>query len=332
MTSSSARGALPHELEDLRAFTLDRVINDGRDAHGRVVALGTFEGEQAQSLVKLNRAPLPSSTDAVRALLREVTSMRTRMPYSGGEYGYYVSRDVEIEVIAPSALTEATEAARDKLLKKHIARSSTQRLVCARETPDMYTTKHEAQYIAGIPKEATNWVREILSFRAEKERLLHADEHFVMNTDPKWTTHPDCETTDRKSWRDHPSVVDLYCLGIYAKDDLRSLRDVRAEHLPALRALLHRGREVIERVYGVKAEEIRVYVHYPPQFYHFHVHYQALSAKETTGSSCERAILLEDIIDNVERDGDHYANANLSLKMGDRDNLYRLFFGDDANS
>lgn len=101
--------------------------------------------------------------------------MRTRMPYSGGEYGYYVSRDVEIEVIAPSALTEATEAARDKLLKKHIARSSTQRLVCARETPDMYTTKHEAQYIAGIPKEATNWVREILSFRAEKERLLHAD-------------------------------------------------------------------------------------------------------------------------------------------------------------
>lgn len=154
----------------------------------------------------------------------------------------------------------------------------------------------------------------------------------MLNTDPKWTTHPDCETTDRKSWRDHPSVVDLYCLGIYAKDDLRSLRDVRAEHLPALRALLHRGREVIERVYGVKAEEIRVYVHYPPQFYHFHVHYQALSAKETTGSSCERAILLEDIIDNVERDGDHYANANLSLKMGERDNLYRLFFGDDAKS
>ena len=38
---------------------------------------------------------------------------------------------------------------------------------------------------------------------------------------------------------------------------------------------------------------------------------------------------LEDIIDNLERDGDHYARANLSLKMGERDALY-AFYNDAA--
>ena len=69
---------------------------------------------------------------------------------------------------------------------------------------------------------------------------------------------------------------------------------------------------------------MRVYVHYPPQFYHFHVHFQALSAKEV-GCATERAHQLEDVIDNVERDGDFYAKANLSLKMGERDHLYELY-------
>ena len=122
----------------------------------------------------------------------------------------------------------------------------------------------------------------------------------------------------------HPSVVDLYCLAIAMDENLRSLRDVRARHLPALRAMLSKGREVIARVYGVRAEDMRVYVHYTPQFYNFHVHFQALSAKEV-GCATERAHQLEDVIDNVERDGDFYAMANLSLKMGERDHLYELY-------
>ena len=307
---STAERALPHALRDFASFAMSRVINDGRDAHGRVVALGRFEGEDLDSLVKLSRAPLPSDEEGVGAALASC-ELRTRMPYSGGEYGYYVSGDLEIEVVAPSCLLEATPEAREKLLQKHVSRSSTQRAVVVRESAEMYATTHE-RYIESIPAEATKWVREILALRAERERLLHVDGDFLLNTDPKWTTHP--------------SAVDLYCLGIYARDDLRSLRDVRAQHLPALKAMLRIGRRVIEEKYGVKAEDMRVYVHYPPQFYHFHVHYQALSAKETTGSCCERAVQLEDIIDNVERDGDHYAKANLSLKMGERDALFKLVF------
>ena len=325
--------SLPHALADLTSFRAREVINDGRDVHGRVGVLGAFDGCDEDALVKLQRSPLPHDLDGVRALLRRVR-LRARAPYSGAEYGYYVGDveraregeegdgDVECDVLYPGCLSAEAEA-REKLLRKHVTRNSTQRVIVVRETPKMYEEAHE-RYISSIPREATAWVRKILSLEKEKERLLHVDDEFLLNTDPKWTTHPECATTARETWMGHPSVVDLYCLAIAMDENLRSLRDVRARHLPALRAMLSKGREVIARVYGVRAEDMRVYVHYPPQFYHFHVHFQALSAKEV-GCATERAHQLEDVIDNVERDGDFYAKANLSLKMGERDHLYELY-------
>ena len=132
---------------------------------------------------------------------------------------------------------QALEAeAREKLLRKHVTRNSTQRIIVVRETPKMYEEAHE-RYISSIPREATAWVRKILSLEKEKERLLHVDDEFLLNTDPKWTTHPECATTARETWMGHPSVVDLYCLAIAMDENLRSLRDVRARHLPALRAM-----------------------------------------------------------------------------------------------
>ena len=96
-----------------------------------------------------------------------------------------------------------------------------------------------------------------------------------------------------------------------------------------LRRMLEKGREVIEDVYGVKPAACRVFVHYPPQFYHFHVHYQALSALEM-GCQTERAHLLEDVIDNIERDSDFYAKASITVKMGERDKLYALYATDQS--
>ena len=42
------------------------------------------------------------------------------------------------------------------------------------------------------------------------------------------------------------------------------------DHLPLLRNILTETYETIEMVYGVDKEKIRAYVHYLPQFYHFH--------------------------------------------------------------
>ena len=78
---------------------------------------------------------------------------------------------------------------------------------------------------------------------------------------------------DRSAWHNHASVRDLYCLGLCHRRDMASLRDLRARHLPMLHAMRDQGLATLERVYGVAADRVKCFVHYPPQFYHFHVHY-----------------------------------------------------------
>ena len=153
-----------------------------------------------------------------------------------------------------------------------------------------------------IPEGALGWVYKILNKEKEVERLLYDDPDpthgFLINVDPKWTTHPD---TTRAGWRDVVAAAnffetenasnaapgtsatltranaayanELYCLGLCHRRDVRSLRDLRGEHLPMLRAMLRKGREIAAETYGVPTESLRCFVHYPPQFYHFHAHF-----------------------------------------------------------
>lgn len=197
----------PHALGTLSTFTAIEVINDGRDAGRQVVVRGAFEGCEEEALVKISRAALPSTLEGVGRLFAR-TRLRTRAPYSGAEYGYFhgtfdaveseeaYEAEANVDVLYPGCLTTTPKEAREKLLAKHIARSSAQRLIAVRETPEMYRAAHE-EYISGIPEQAISWVYKILNLEKEKERLLHVDEEFLLNTDPKWTTHPDCAETAR---------------------------------------------------------------------------------------------------------------------------------------
>jgi m7GpppX diphosphatase len=107
---------------------------------------------------------------------------------------------------------------------------------------------------------------------------------------------------------------------------VRSLRDLRGEHLPMLRAMLRKGREIAAETYGVPTESLRCFVHYPPQFYHFHAHFTHVAVD--FGVSTERAHLLDDVIENLERDGEHYAKCGLTMRVGERDELWKRFSGE----
>lgn len=57
---------------------------------------------------------------------------------------------------------------------------------------------------------------------------------FILNIDTKWRTHPDVSTVPKEEWLGHPSVTELYCLGICHQRGTRTLRDLRARHVPML--------------------------------------------------------------------------------------------------
>ena len=86
-----------------------------------------------------------------------------------------------------------------------------------------------------------------------------------------------------------------------------------------------KGTQRIAEVYGVPRESLRIFVHYPPQFYHFHVHFTHVSVD--FGIQTERAHLLDDVIDNLSRDGSFYATCSLTVRVSATDKLAALLRG-----
>lgn len=166
-----------------------------------------------------------------------------------------------------------------------------------------------------------SWIENVVAGKKEKERLLHDAQDWILNVDTKWRTHPDALAVPRSQWYHHESTIDLYCLGI-AKPKIASLRDLTEENIPMLKDMLVNGPKVIESVYGVKADQLRIFVHYQPQFYHFHVHFIRL--ENEGGTQVERAHLLADIIQNLELDSGYYRKRTMTYKLSLKDKLYKL--------
>merc|ERR1712233_101037 len=97
--------------------------------------------------------------------------------------------------------------------------------------------------------------------------------------------------------------------------NIKSVRDLRGKHIE----LLDKSLKGIKDIYGLNRNELRIFVHYPPQYWHFHIHFTSLSIDY--GIQSGKAILLEDIIDNLHRDPDYYQNANISCVVFEGDQL-----------
>lgn len=188
------------------------------------------------------------------------------------------------------------------------------------ETPELYHAVTRP-FIEGIVSGGSlDWITNIIEGRKEKERLLLDRDEFILNVDTKWRSHPDCNSVPREQWHKHESTEDLYCLAILKGKGLSSLRDLTVEHVPVLRSIQMEGLLAIKRVYGVPLDQIRAFVHYQPQFYHFHVHFTRLHNE--IGCQVERGHLLADIIQNLEMDPDYYSKRTITYRLKLTDELY----------
>lgn len=73
----------------------------------------------------------------------------------------------------------------------------------------------------------------------------------------------------------------------------------------------------------MKADRLRVYLHYLPSYYHLHVHFTALGF-EAPGSGVERAHLLAEVIENLECNPEHYQQRTLTFALRADDTLLKL--------
>ncbi|CAD6584340.1 MAG: hypothetical protein CYPHOPRED_002668 [Cyphobasidiales sp. Tagirdzhanova-0007] len=302
-------------LDLLRRFTFTELLNEDTQTR-TVILLGTFtssdtekdKGEDVPALLTLERQNF--SHDALPAFVH--TLSRARNLLVNDIYHLFVawsgSGDLKITLTQP-----ATET--------HIRKASKQMYKMAKETPELYD-RVVRPFINSQSQQRLQWVYNILSHKTESENIIYEDGDpetgFLILPDLKW---------------DQSNISMLYLQCIVHTRSLASLRDLTPNHLPMLKKIRAHAAQAVETKYGVQKGDLRMFVHYQPSFYHFHVHIVHVSCHGYAGSTIGQAHLLDSIIDNLELDAEtqsaphpsgksYYARRTLTYGLGEQHGLF----------
>jgi len=76
--------------------------------------------------------------------------------------------------------------------------------------------------------------------------------------------------------------------------------------------------------FGLKKEEVVAFFHYPPTYYHLHVHF--IHLKMLHDHSPTRTVFLDDVIENLEFfGGDYYQKKTLIKEVKEGTDLHTIF-------
>ncbi|KAI9312161.1 HIT-like domain-containing protein [Dichotomocladium elegans] len=210
-----------------------------------------------------------------------------------------------VHLLEPDTRIKMIYPATELHIRKH--EQQTRRMVL--ETPNMYT-KVTLPYINSIPAARIQWVKNILDGTSEADRIIFRcndfSTGFVILPDMKWDGTSDS----------------LYWVAIAIRDDVRSLRDLTTEHLPLLKAIRDTAYAQANKDFGISNDQLRLFLHYQPSYYHLHVHITAISFADAPGLVAGQAHLLDTVIDNIELYNDYYKRATLPFVIGDTHPLF----------
>lgn len=274
------------ELDVLQHFQLDRVLNDDPIANV-VILLGKFpksETPDASAIIRIEKTSLAFSAESLCSSLQTVKLIESTDIYTW-LFGWMKPSedrpDVKINVIYP-----ATEV--------HIRKYSNQQVIMVRETPELFKTIVKP-YIAAFPPARVQWVYNILSGASEAEKVLYKDPSpefgYIILPDMKW---------------DLTTIPSLYLVAIILSKDVTCLRDLRKRHLGMLRSIRRESARIVKEKWGLEEGSLRLFIHYQPSYYHFHVHIVNANYIGTMGSTVGQAYLLDHIISLLTLDKDDH--------------------------
>ncbi|XP_069732651.1 m7GpppX diphosphatase [Phaenicophaeus curvirostris] len=296
---AAASASPPFPLAELR---VRRVLRESaRDKavflHGEVTGPS---GEMTNTVLLLEKTPFQE--EKISELLKKHTKLELQMRndiYST----YHLYPPPELSELKATVVYPATE--------KHLQKYLRQEVHLVRETWEDY--RNITLPFIRSQSFSIQWVYNILEKKAEADRIIHENPDpcngFVLVPDFKWNQN---------------QLDDLYLIALVHRREIKSLRDLTAEHLPLLRNILQEGKEAVVKRFGVPGSQLRIYLHYQPSYYHLHVHFTALSY-DAPGSSVERAHLLADVIDNLAMDAAYYQKRALTFPLRADEPLLKKF-------
>ncbi|KAL4806427.1 HIT-like domain-containing protein [Aspergillus unguis] len=289
-----------------------------QDQHGRrIVLLGTIDGQQG--LLTAERTAFPTESLAVlKAFHSSITRVnnlgdndiyRWYLASSGIDADGYPSHDLKLNVIWPCT-------------EQHIKKYSDQVVRMVTETPEIYQNYVRPFMQAKREEGRLNWVFNILEGRTEQEDVMlrddgHGpDDAFLMLPDLNW---------DRKT------MGSLHLLALLHRRDIWSLRDLKKKHLPWLKYLRKRVLEGVVKMYPeLEEDQLKLYVHYQPTYYHFHIHIVNVMLEAGSTQATGKAFGLENLISQLETlSGDEeasMADVSLTYFLGEASELWTDIF------
>lgn len=162
--------------------------------------------------------------------------------------------------------------------------------------------------------ERIQWVYNILFHGKESESFVYhekdAESGFVLLPDMKW---------------DRQTIEAMYLITIVNRTDISSVRDLNGSHVEYLESLRAKIKLVTSEKYGLPGDQLRLFVHYQPSYYHFHIHVVNVSHPGLgDGLNVGKAILLDDVIENIKLVPDYYQKRTLYYVLGENHKLWRL--------
>jgi len=92
-----------------------------------------------------------------------------------------------------------------------------------------------------------------------------------------------------------------------------------------LTRVLSQCHQAIESRYGVPRDTIRAFFHYLPTFYHLHMHLVSIQRADMTSIPIAKAVLVDDVLDNIALKHDYYQTQALSFVLGEQQELWARF-------
>lgn len=276
------------------SFQAERVLQNNTQTK-TVVLLGHIGGQRA--IVSVEKAIFPA--DFVVQSLSDVHLINTNDVYSWNTAMHNAS--VKVNVICPASDT-------------HVRKYSAQKYHMVQETPQMYQSVVR-DYIESQRGSRIQWVHNILYHGQESESVVHHNEHavngYVLLPDMKW---------------DGQSLRNLYLVAIVQRADLASIRDLTGGHVQYLESMYRELQQKVHLRYGLAPDQLRFFVHYQPSYYHLHIHIVNIGHPGLgDGLNAGKAILLEDILENLRLDAAYYQKRTMCYQLGENHPLWAKF-------
>lgn len=291
---------------DLHRFNVKRVLNHLRERH--CIFLEAEEKEtNIKAIIKLEKTPFKEDVD----LLNRICSVEAK---STVNFNNDIYSTLELTPCSDSLISDICPLKTSLIYPatdKHIIKYLSQEVFFVEETGKDYLSitlpfLESEQF-------STQWIYNILDHKKETDRIVFEDPDeengFILLPDMKW---------------DGQQLTDLYLSAIVRRRDIKSIRDLRQDHLPLLYNILNKGTSEIAKKYNIPRSQLVMYFHYQPSYYHLHVHFTHVSY-EAPGRCVSGAHVLQTVIDCIERNGDHFSKCTLPFKVRQNDGLFRKY-------